>query len=333
MVDNQPLVSVIIPCYNAERWIAEAIESCLQQTYKPTEIIIIDDGSTDGSLTVIKEYAERYPELIKWETQKNQGAPAARNRAMDIASGDLIFYLDADDCLYASSIECLTQALRDDIDIVYGNTCYINSDGALTRIKDQSPASVDWVITMFEKNPLLGSVLLRKKAAKLVRWDTSLPCAQEYAYFVELAIQGCKFAHVLTTISSIREHSSPDRIGNSTKEKLLDVVTSLILRFEEQLVKSNQYYRERRIVINYWFFYFASRHWRKGNRSQVNILCSKVDKSLLPEYPKFKYLSFTGLAWLTSLRVCYVLWETRDRFESFLRRNYLRILSSESQAT
>jgi glycosyltransferase involved in cell wall biosynthesis len=60
----QPLVSIIIPCYNAERWVVEAIQSCLAQTYQPIEIIVIDDGSTDRSLEVIKSFGNK----IRWET-------------------------------------------------------------------------------------------------------------------------------------------------------------------------------------------------------------------------------------------------------------------------
>ena len=71
-----PLISIVIPCYNAERYVGEAIRSALSQTYPNVEIIVIDDGSTDGSLDVIRSFGG----AIRWETGPNRGGCAARNR-------------------------------------------------------------------------------------------------------------------------------------------------------------------------------------------------------------------------------------------------------------
>lgn len=94
------LVSIIIPCYNAERWVAEAIQSCLDQTYSPIEIIVIDDGSTDKSLEVIKSFGHK----IRWETGPNQGGNVARNRGLELAKAEWLQYLDADDYLLPDKI-------------------------------------------------------------------------------------------------------------------------------------------------------------------------------------------------------------------------------------
>ena len=96
---SNPIVSVIIPCYNADNWIAEAIDSCLQQTYAPLEIIIIDDGSTDDSVRIIRHYAAQFPEIISYETGTNRGGCAARNRGLALSKGEYVLFLDADDFL------------------------------------------------------------------------------------------------------------------------------------------------------------------------------------------------------------------------------------------
>ena len=75
-----PSISVIIPCWNAEKWIARAIQSVLDQDYPNKEIIVIDDGSTDGSLEIIKSFGDK----IRWETGPNRGACAARNTGLAI---------------------------------------------------------------------------------------------------------------------------------------------------------------------------------------------------------------------------------------------------------
>lgn len=102
MKDGRLMVSVIIPCYNAERWVAEAIQSCLDQTYSPIEVIVIDDGATDRSLEVIKSFGQR----IRWETGPNRGGNCARNRGLALSKGQYVQFLDADDYL-------LPEKLRD----------------------------------------------------------------------------------------------------------------------------------------------------------------------------------------------------------------------------
>lgn len=98
----EPLVSILIPCYNAEKWLAETLESALAQTWDNIEIIVVDDGSTDKSLAVAKQFE---PDGVKVISQANKGASAARNRAFQESQGDFIQYLDADDLLVPDKIE------------------------------------------------------------------------------------------------------------------------------------------------------------------------------------------------------------------------------------
>lgn len=79
----EPSVSIVIPCYNAEAYIAESIDSALGQTYPNCEVIVIDDGSTDGSLEVIKSFGNR----IRWRYGPNEGGCAARNRGVKVSRG------------------------------------------------------------------------------------------------------------------------------------------------------------------------------------------------------------------------------------------------------
>src|SRR5262245_29413048 len=95
-----PLVSILIPCFNAVRWIEQAIESALAQTWDDKEVIVVDDGSTDGSLQVIRRFDDR----IHWETGPNRGGNAARNRLTELSSGEWLQFLDADDYLLPDKI-------------------------------------------------------------------------------------------------------------------------------------------------------------------------------------------------------------------------------------
>ena len=94
-------VSCIIPCYNAERFLGEAIESVIAQTLSPAEIIVIDDGSTDGSAAVAARYADR----VEYLRQENAGPAAARNRGIELTHGNFVAFLDADDLWHPEKLE------------------------------------------------------------------------------------------------------------------------------------------------------------------------------------------------------------------------------------
>ena len=92
-------VSIIITCYNKEKYVKETIESALNQTYKNLEIVCIDDASTDNSRNILKELKLKYNNIILLEENKNIGVVRARNKAIEIANGEYILPLDADDII------------------------------------------------------------------------------------------------------------------------------------------------------------------------------------------------------------------------------------------
>ena len=115
---KKPLISVIIPVYNVEKYISECLESILNQTYKNIEIICVNDGSTDNSLEIIKQFKKNG---VKVYTQKNHGLGITRNNGMKHASGQYIMFIDSDDYLASNCIENYVQPLNnEDYDIVAG---------------------------------------------------------------------------------------------------------------------------------------------------------------------------------------------------------------------
>ncbi|MCF8246278.1 MAG: glycosyltransferase family 2 protein [Saprospiraceae bacterium] len=99
------LVSIIIPCYNVEDYVAECLDSAINQTYRPIEIIAVDNNSTDGTLAILKDYEKKYPDLITVLEEKKQGPSAARNKGMTVARGEWLQFLDADDLLLPEKIK------------------------------------------------------------------------------------------------------------------------------------------------------------------------------------------------------------------------------------
>jgi glycosyltransferase involved in cell wall biosynthesis len=115
---ESPLVSVIIPVYNCDRYLAQAIESVQAQTYQPLEIIVVDDGSTDGSAEVAKSFGS----AVQYCFQVNSGTAAARNRAIELAKGDFFAFLDADDLWVEDKLTRQMAAFSNqpDLDAVFG---------------------------------------------------------------------------------------------------------------------------------------------------------------------------------------------------------------------
>ncbi|WP_428938295.1 glycosyltransferase [Fontivita pretiosa] len=111
-----PLVSVIIPCFNAGRFVGDAIRSALRQTYRPIEVIVLNDGSTDESEQIIRSFGDS----IRCESSPNRGACAARNRGLAMSRGELIQFLDADDLLHPEKVARQVKELSDDETIAFG---------------------------------------------------------------------------------------------------------------------------------------------------------------------------------------------------------------------
>ena len=108
-----PLVSVLMPVYNRERYLAEAIESMLAQDYRPLEIIVVDDGSTDSSAAI----AQRYGDPVRYDYQPHGGIANARNRSLALARGEYLAFLDSDDLWEGGALAKQMEVIRSDPDL------------------------------------------------------------------------------------------------------------------------------------------------------------------------------------------------------------------------
>lgn len=192
-------VSIVIPCFNSERWIGDAIQSCLDQTYRPIEVIVVDDGSTDHSLDRIMSYVEVFPDIVKAVPCTNGGPSEARNRGIAHISGSYLQYLDADDLLLPDKLAGQVHWLErhPEIDVVYGDWRYLFQD------KENPPRQGDVCLMASVKDPLearlsgwwvpLNAFLSRAQTA--ASWDsTTLPC-DDHDYWIQVAMRGHTFSY------------------------------------------------------------------------------------------------------------------------------------------
>jgi len=131
MLSVLPLISVIIPVYNTAKYVRECLDSVIMQTLKDIEIICVNDGSTDLSLSILKEYEAR-DSRIKIHSQENKGLSAARNAGILISTGEYLYFLDSDDFIETEALEILyNEVSRDKLDILYFNSKTIFESEAL----------------------------------------------------------------------------------------------------------------------------------------------------------------------------------------------------------
>jgi len=208
-----PLVSIVIPCYNAEKYVGEAIQSALDQTYPNFEVIVIDDGSTDGSLERIRSFGE----AIRWETGPNRGGAAARNRGVGLARGRLVQFLDADDLLYP-------QKLARQVPLAVANSGNLVlcdwETGPIDRpdqrqVRSNTYAGDDPVIRALSERIHTPAPLHSKELLESIGgFREELPCGQDRDLYLRLACAGASFSHLSDVLYIVRKR--PGSVSSNT---------------------------------------------------------------------------------------------------------------------
>lgn len=212
-------VSVIIPCYNNEAFVGDAIESALAQTYKNLEIVCINDGSTDNSSKVIKQYADKYKNILFLNEIKNRGVCTARNLAIKACSGEYILPLDADDKIEPEYIEKAVQVLEEnkEIGIVY---CKANFFGKENK---------EWELPDFERekivfgNMIFCTALFRKTDFEKVGGYKEYMNAgcEDWDLWLSFIENGLKVFRIDQTLFHYRQVEHETRTDKANKSKLI----------------------------------------------------------------------------------------------------------------
>ncbi len=190
MKQHEPLVSVITPAYNAERFIAETIESVLHQTYSNWEMIIVDDASTDRTAEIVQSYVERDPRIKYFRLEKNSGSGVARNKAMDLAKGRFIAFLDSDDLWMPTKLEKQIKFMLEN-DIAFSFTKYVRmkEDGTVTNAVTDAPAQVTYDDLM--KHCVIGCLTVVLDRSKIGEERMlEIRTRQDYVFWLTLTKKG-----------------------------------------------------------------------------------------------------------------------------------------------
>lgn len=193
--EDKPLISIVTVVFNGEHFLEETIQSVLNQTYDNVEYIIIDGGSTDGTVDIIKKYEDK---LDYWVSERDSGIYDAMNKGIKQASGEIIGLINADDYYTKDTLQIVKKEFEKDIDILYSDFNFLDEDKIIRKKANHKLLS----ITMSVFHP---SVFIRKCIYKKYGYfDSSLKISADYKLLYKLHKNSLKFKKVDTLLAVMR---------------------------------------------------------------------------------------------------------------------------------
>jgi glycosyltransferase involved in cell wall biosynthesis len=232
-VDPNPLVSIIIPCFNGEAYLKETLESALAQTYPHVEVIVVDDGSTDRS----GEIAQAFP--VRYLRQENRGLTPSRNRGIQESRGSCIVFLDADDRLKPEAIATGLSVLNQhpECAMTVGDHLFVDSDGAYLSASRKQCLQAAHYEALLGSNfiEMISSVIFRKSVFDVVgAFDPHLRVAEDYELYLRIAREYPVCCHP-AVVAEYRLHKN----NVSRNSELMLTMTLDVLESQARFVEGN----------------------------------------------------------------------------------------------
>ena len=228
------LVSVIIPTYNRAQLAGRAIRSALAQTYRPLEIIVVDDGSTDETEAVLRAFGDK----IRAIRQRNQGRSLARNHGIEAATGEFVAFLDSDDVWTADTVAAEVEVLsaNPQADICYSWWQLVTQDGQRLRVHESRVegdvfAAIYWQNFVSTCNILLRRACFSEPDSQPLIFDARMCSFEDWALWLRLAARH-RFCCAPKVLSSITSHE-----GNTFSSEQLDRLAVDLRQFEDSLMR------------------------------------------------------------------------------------------------
>ena len=268
---NNPLVSIITPVYNSERFIRQTIQSVLRQTYPHWELLIIDDGSVDNTAQIVQEYRQTEPR-ISYIYQQNQRQAAARNTGLKHAGGELVAFLDHDDLWLPEKLEKSVGAfLQEEQDLLFTGIYLFEKEEDLANmealetveIENQTYKGKDGLALFLMGNrvPML-TVVAKKEALLAIGGFKDYKIADDFRMWLLLLISGYTLRGISPALSLYRMHdegtSAIDRAGS---EDVLDIIAELSQAYPDAI--------DFHPAAKFWLSYFGRNAMTKQQIPQL----------------------------------------------------------------
>lgn len=242
---NTPKISIITPSFNQVDFLERTLLSVLEQDYPNIEYIVIDGGSTDGSVELIKKYESR---LAYWVSEKDRGQAHAINKGLERATGDWVAWQNSDDTYYPgtfSKLAAVAQSNRS-AQLIIGNMNLIDRDDQILR-------DLKYVRPTYSSLLSEGMILANQSAfwqrevhQELGLLSESLDCAFDYEWFLRLLAEGRQTAHVNTTWGALRVHGDTK---TSNRQAVFDIEFEQILSGRKPSALDKRYHQFRRMCL------------------------------------------------------------------------------------
>ena len=273
-ISHYSLVSVIIPCYNQGHYLAEAINSVLEQNYQPVEIVVVDDGSTDDTRLI----AQTYPS-VKYVYQNNQGLSAARNTGIDNSYGNFLVFLDSDDWLLPEALEANIKYLQDNPEAVFvaGSHKKVDSKGVIPKIIEPGKTQPYHRLLYSNYIEMIAAVMFRRSVFDLYRYDTSLKSCEDYDFYLRITRDHPIINHTKEiAVYRIHENSLSKNIP------LMFYNVLKVLKRQKNKLRGKKEEKYYSAGLKQWKRYYgAMHHWQVKQRLLQNKLIEKKDLALL----------------------------------------------------
>ncbi|MCL7945686.1 glycosyltransferase [Marinobacter sp. ATCH36] len=262
---RKTLISVVVPAFNRVEYIRETVESVLSQDYDQVELIVVDDGSTDGTYEILLEYAEKGDlKLLTHPNRANLGQSVALNRALENASGELIAILDSDDIFLPGKLRSQAEYLQahPEVGLVYGMGEAVDENGrwlynilSPDHIEPNDPNAV--LLDCYFSLPV-NALVRRSFYERIGGFEEGFRAAQDHDMLIRLA-ESTKFAFIPVKVFQYRRHS--DSISNKGQRKRWENGFRILHRAQARYPYKKSTIRKRRALLN---FRMAQVCWREN---------------------------------------------------------------------
>jgi glycosyltransferase involved in cell wall biosynthesis len=213
MKNENPLVSIVTPSYNQGRFIEDNIISIINQDFSNIEHIVIDGGSNDKTLNILKKYENKYN--LKWISEPDEGQSDAINKGFKLTQGEIVGWINSDDgYLYKNTLSYIVNKFYEnpDIDIIYGDCLNITENNKIIRVIKSYPF---FSFETLKRKDIINqpSTFFRKKVIKSHTLDKGIHLPMDYEYWMRLAKNGFKFLYVENILSYDRWHKDIKRLS------------------------------------------------------------------------------------------------------------------------
>jgi len=245
-----PKISIVTPSYNQAHFLEETIQSVLNQLYPNLEYIIIDGGSADDSVNIIKKYSDR---VTYWVSEKDKGQTDAVNKGFRIATGEIIGWINSDDLYLPGAFTTIAEAFNSsDADVIYGDYVLITEEGEEYIKRYEIPFNFNFLVYGVNFIGQPSSFMRRSVLDRFGFLDEKLQYAMDLEYWLRISSRGARFKHIKKFLSKYRLHqSSKTIVGGNEHVAEFNWVRRLYANTQDAriLKAKNIYYRVLRQII------------------------------------------------------------------------------------